>query len=362
MTTRYYSLDVFRGLTIAGMILVNTPGNGSYTYAPLLHAEWHGFTPTDWVFPSFLFIVGVAMRFSFKAYNYGLTPALRTKILRRAAIIFVLGWLIFLPVFIEDGRFRILGVLQRIALSYAAAAFLVLRLDRRYLLPLSAGILLGYWVILSVFGDYDLTTNAVRTLDLWLFGPEQLYHGDGLPFDPEGLLSTLPAIVTVLIGYRTGIALQETDDRNKLIVALVAAGLALCLVGLAWNHWFPINKKLWTSSFVLLTAGLDLLLLPVLIWLLDVKGYRRWSFFFVVFGLNSIVAYALSEVLALTLYAIPMPEANGYPQSLHSWIYWHVFQPVFGYYGGSLAWALVFVGLCWLVCYGLYRRKLFLKI
>lgn len=174
MTQRYFSLDVFRGLTIAGMILVNTPGSGDYTYAPLQHATWHGFTPTDWVFPSFLFIVGVAMRFAFARYGYQLTPALRTKILRRAAIIFALGWLIFLPVFWTEGRFRVLGVLQRIGLSYGIGAFLVLTVDRRYLGWLIAGLLLGYWLILGTFGDYDLTTNAVRKLDLWLFGPDQL--------------------------------------------------------------------------------------------------------------------------------------------------------------------------------------------
>jgi predicted acyltransferase len=362
MTNRYYSLDVFRGLTIAGMILVNTSGHGDFTYAPLRHAAWHGFTPTDWVFPSFLFIVGVAMRFSFKAYGYQLTPVLRTKILRRTAIIFALGWVIFLPIFWEDGRFRVLGVLQRIALSYAAAAFLVLKVDWKYHGWLVAGLLVGYWILLATFGDYDLTTNAVRKLDLWLFGPDQLYHGDGVPFDPEGLLSTLPAIATVLLGYRTGIALQETDDRNKLIVGLVGAGVVLCLAALAWNVVFPINKKLWTSSFVLLTAGLDLLLLPVLIWAIDVKGYRGWTAFFVVFGLNSIVAYAVSELLAMLLYAIPMREENGYPQDLHSWVYWHVFQPVFGNYAGALAWAVAFVGICWLACYALYRKKLFLKV
>lgn len=183
-----------------------------------------------------------------------------------------------------------------------------------------------------------------------------------MPFDPEGLLSTLPAVATVLLGYGTGIALQETEDRNKLVVGLVAVGLALCLAALAWNVVFPINKKLWTSSYVLLAGGLDLLLLSVLIWAIDVKNYRRWTLFFVVFGLNSIVAYALSEVLAMLLYYIPVREENGYPQSLHSWVYWHVFQPAFGHYAGSLAWAVVFVLICWIVCYGLYRRKLFLKV
>lgn len=362
---RYLSLDVFRGLTIAGMILVNTPGNGSFTYAPLQHATWHGFTPTDLVFPSFLFIVGVAMRFSFKAYDYRLTPALRNKILKRAGLIFLIGYLVHtFPYYnLNLSHLRFLGVLQRIALCYLGASFLVLWLPPRRLVFVSLGILLTYWLLLSLFGDYELTTNAVRKLDLRLFGPDHLYHGEGLAFDPEGLLSTFPALVTVVLGYLTGGAIQRTDDKDKLTVALVLWGLALVVAALVWNLVFPINKKLWTSSYVLLAAGLDLLILPVLIWAIDVKGWKgAWTLFFVVFGANSIVAYAFSEVLAILLWSVPVTEANGFGTSLYEWLYWHAFQPVFGNYPGSLAFALAFVGLCWLVCYGLYRRGVFLKV
>ncbi len=364
MNNRYLSLDVFRGLTIAGMILVNTPGNGDFTYAPLHHARWHGFTPTDLVFPSFLFIVGVAMRFSFKSFNYQLTPALRAKILKRAALIFGIGYLVHtFPYYDLDlANLRILGVLQRIALCYLAAAFLVLTVPRRYLPWLSAGVLLLYWLILWGFGDYELTTNAARRFDLWLMGPNHLYHGEGLAFDPEGWLSTLPAIVTVLLGYLTGISVQEAENRDKLIVHMVFWGVGLVLAALVWNIAFPINKKLWTSSYVLLSAGIDLLILPVLVWAIDVKNWRDWTPFFVVFGANSIVAYALSEVLAIALWRIPVTEANGFGTSLYAWLYWHVFQPVFGNYPGSLAFAIAFVGVCWLVCWVLYRRKVFLKV
>lgn len=365
MQNRYLSLDVFRGLTIAGMILVNTPGHGGFTYAPLLHARWHGFTPTDLVFPSFLFIVGVAMRFSFKTHDYQLTPTLRTKILKRAAAIFLIGYLVHtFPYYnFSLANLRFLGVLQRIALCYLGASFLVLLLPTRRLLWVSMGILLGYWLVLSLFGDYELTTNAVRRLDLWLFGPNHLYQGEGLAFDPEGLLSTFPAVVTAVLGYLTGAALQRVEDRDKLIVALVLWGIGLVVAALVWNLVFPINKKLWTSSYVLMAAGIDLLILPVLVWAIDVKGWKGgWTTFFVVFGANSIVAYALSEVFAITLWSIPVTEANGLGTSLYEWLYWHVFQPVFGNYPGSLAFALAFVGLCWLVCYGLYRRRLFLKV
>lgn len=362
---RYLSLDVFRGLTIAGMILVNTPGHGGFTYAPLLHARWHGFTPTDLVFPSFLFIVGVAMRFSFKAYDYQFTPALRAKILKRAGLIFLIGYLVHtFPYYtFRFANLRFLGVLQRIALCYLAASFLVLLLPTRRLIYVSLGILLSYWLVLSLFGDYELTTNAVRRLDLWLFGPNHLYHGEGIAFDPEGLLSTFPAIVTVVLGYLTGAALQRVGDKDKLIVALVLWGIGLVVAALVWNLVFPINKKLWTSSYVLMSAGIDLLILPVLIWVLDVKGWRQgWPLFFVVFGANSIVAYALSELLAIALWSIPVTEANGFGTSLYEWLYWHAFQPVFGNYPGSLAFALTFVGLCWLACYGLYKKEIFLKV
>ena len=364
MQHRYLSLDVFRGLTIAGMILVNTPGHGDYAYAPLRHARWHGFTPTDLVFPSFLFIVGVAMRFSFKAYGYQLSPALRLKILKRAVLIFGIGYLVHtFPYYTFDlSKLRILGVLQRIALSYAAAAFLVLTVPKRHLPGVSVALLLLYWLLLWAFGDYELTTNAVRRLDLWLMGPDHLYQGTGVAFDPEGLLSTLPSVVTVVLGYLTGVAIQETDNRDKVIVQLVLWGIALVVVSLVWNIVFPINKALWTSSFVLITVGIDLLILPVLIWLIDVKNHRNWTTFFVVFGANSILAYALSELLAITLWSIPVTEPNGYQTSAYSWSYWHLFQPVFGYYPGALIWAICFVLLCWGVCYVLYRKKIFLKV
>jgi predicted acyltransferase len=361
---RYLSLDVFRGLTIAGMILVNTPGNDAFTYAPLHHARWHGFTPTDLVFPSFLFIVGVAMRFSFKAYQYELTPTLRAKILRRTALIFGIGYLVHTFPYYDFhlAHLRVLGVLQRIALCYLGASLLALLLSRRQLLLVSAGILVGYWLLLAAFGDYELTTNAVRRFDLWLMGPNHLYHGEGLAFDPEGWLSTLPALVTVLLGYLTGQAIQQADDKDKLIVQMVLWGVVLTVAALVWNVVFPINKKLWTSPYVLLSAGIDLLILPVLIWAIDGKGWRGWTLFFVVFGANSIVAYALSEVLAVLLWHIPVTEANGFPTHLYPWLYWHIFQPVFGHYPGSLAFAVTFVLVCWVVCYGLYRRKIFLKV
>ena len=212
MKTRFLSLDILRGITLAGMILVNNAGNWQFTYAPLLHAEWNGFTPTDLVFPSFLFMVGVAMRFSFKAFNYELTPAVRNKILKRTLYLFLINYFIFYFPFTHFSfeTLRFLNVLPRIALSFCAVSFLTLQVPSKWLTWINAGILLSFWAILYFFGDaglwMDISSNAVRKLDLFLFGESHLYHGNvvngiAIAFDPEGLLSTLPAISTCLFFF-----------------------------------------------------------------------------------------------------------------------------------------------------------------
>jgi predicted acyltransferase len=221
MKSRFLSLDILRGITLAAMILVNTSGNGTFTYGPLKHAAWHGFTPTDLVFPTFLFMVGVAMRFSFKGFNYTLTPVVRTKILKRTLLLFVINYVIFYFPFIDFTftNMRFLNVLPRIALSYCAISFITLSVPSRWLTPINITFLLAYWAILAIFGDtgvaYELGTNAVRKLDLFLFGPTHLYHGNGIPFDPEGFLSTLPALSTCLFGYQVSLYLEKQRDAQN---------------------------------------------------------------------------------------------------------------------------------------------------
>ncbi|MES2798366.1 MAG: DUF5009 domain-containing protein [Bacteroidota bacterium] len=363
MKNRYLSLDIFRGITIAGMILVNTSGNGDYTYSPLKHAHWHGFTPTDLVFPSFMFIIGVAMRFSFAPFNYTLTPSLRNKILKRAAILFIVSYLIHNFPYLDFSlsHMRIPGVLQRLAIGFAATAFIVLTVQKKYLIYIAIGLLLGYWLVMFMFGNYDETTNAVLYLDRFLLGENHLYGGQGFPFDPEGTLSSIPALASTLIGYLVGIGIQESKNKTTLVMKMVAWGVALIVIALIWNMAFPINKKLWTSSFVLLCAGLDMVILAPLIWIIDIKGKTNWTYFFKVFGMNSIAAYAISELLAISIGYISLPEGSS-KTDLSSWIYWHGFQPIFGNYAGSLAFAIAFVLVCWLPLLWMYKKGIFWKI
>jgi predicted acyltransferase len=363
MKNRYLSLDIFRGITIAGMILVNTSGNGDYTYPPLKHAHWHGFTPTDLVFPSFMFIIGVAMRFSFAPFNYTLTPDLRNKILKRAFMLFLLSYLIhnFPFTHFSLSHMRILGVLQRLAIGFAATAFIVLMVKEKWFFYISVGLLLGFWLIMVLFGNFDETTNAVLKFDTWLLGANHLWNGQGFPFDPEGGLSSIPAIASTLIGYQVGMGIQKAENKTNLVYKLFAYGLVLIVIALIWNIGFPINKKLWTSSFVLLCAGIDMCILAPLIWLIDIKGKTNWTYFFKVFGMNSIAAYAISELFAIILNSISVAEGSS-KTNLFDWIYWHVFQPVFGYFNGSLAFAIAFVLVCWLPLWLMYKKGIFWKV
>jgi len=368
MKSRFLSLDILRGITLAAMILVNTSGNGTYTYGPLQHANWHGFTPTDLVFPTFLFMVGVAMRFSFKAFNYTLTPAVRTKILKRTILLFIINYIIFYFPFLDFTweNLRFLNVLPRIALSYCVISFIALRVPARWLTGINISFLLAYWAILALFGDtgvaYELGSNAVLKLDLFLFGPTHLYHGDGIPFDPEGFLSTLPALSTCLFGYQVSLFLEKQRDAQKpALTGLLAWGIGLIVLALLWNQSFPINKKLWTSSFVLLCAGIDFILIGALNWWIEVKERHFANTFFLVFGTNSILAYAISEVLTIQMSNVQIQEGSG-TISLSNWLYWHIFEPVFGKFNGSLAYAICFVLVCWSLCYVCYKRKWFLKV
>jgi len=251
MKSRYLSLDILRGITLAGMILVNTSGNGTFTYGPLKHAKWHGFTPTDLVFPTFLFMVGVAMRFSFKSFNYTLTPTLRTKIIKRTILLFLINYLIFYFPFTDFTfeKMRFLNVLPRIALSYCTVSFITLSVPSYWLTRINILILLTYWAILAFGGDtgvpYELASNAVLKVDLFLFGPSHLYHGNGIPFDPEGFLSTLPAISTCLLGYQASIFLEKQRAINKSPLAnLLVYGFLLIAIAFIWDKAFPINKKI----------------------------------------------------------------------------------------------------------------------
>jgi predicted acyltransferase len=372
---RFTSLDVFRGMTICFMIIVNTPGSGATPFAPLEHAAWHGFTPTDLVFPSFLFAVGNAMSFSLNRYIQKGTPAFLSKVLKRTALIFLLGYLMYwFPFFRLDAQghiigapianTRIMGVLQRIALCYFFASLLIYFLSARKVIIISALLLAGYWILLLLFGDpqqpYSLLGNAGLYLDKFLMGNNHLYHGEGVAFDPEGWLSTLPAIVNVVAGYFAGKFIREKGKNYEVVSKLLLWGCLFIFIALCWNMVFPINKKLWTSSFVLLTCGLDLLLIAALVYIIEIRNWNGggWTRFFLVFGRNPLFIYLLSEVLVTILYMIPVNDR----QSLYGWINQVFFQALAPGAAGSLWFALTYMLFCWGIGWWLNKKRIYIKV
>lgn len=369
---RYLALDVFRGMTICFMIIVNSPGTWDVAYGPLLHATWNGFTPTDLVFPSFLFAVGNAMAFAMPKYQQQGNSVFWTKTIKRTVIIFMLGFLMYWFPFVRESvdggielrpfsETRILGVLQRIALCYFAASVILHFGSRKTAVIFSALALLGYWVISYFFGDatdpYSLAGNAGLKLDLVLFGEKHLYHGEGIAFDPEGFLSTLPAIVNVIGGYLAGEFIRRKGNNYETVSRLLLTGALLIFLALTWNMAFPINKKLWTSSFVLLTVGLDLIILPALIFVIEMEKRKKWTDFFLVFGKNPLFIYLLSELLLITLYIIPVGD-----RVLQAVFYNDILLKIASPVNASLTFAILFMLVCWAVGYVLDKRRIYIRV
>ncbi|MEI9909971.1 MAG: DUF5009 domain-containing protein [Bacteroidota bacterium] len=370
---RFLALDVLRGMTICFMIIVNTPGNGATSYAALQHAHWNGFTPTDLVFPTFMFVVGNALSFVAKKWAGLSDGQVFWKIFKRAFIIFLLGYLMYWFPFVhwnQQGELeanpfshtRIMGVLQRIALGYFFAALMVRYLKTSTIIRLSVVFLLVYWLILLLFGDkadpYNMITNAGARLDLWLFGENHLYHGEGVAFDPEGLLSTLPAIANVTFGYAAGKWIQEKGNTYEGLAKLLLTGALLIALALLWDISFPINKKLWTGSFVLLTVGIDCVLITALLYVIGFLKISKGTYFFEVFGKNPLFIYLLSELGVTLLWFFPIGEKR---QPLYSWLYDNVFKHA-GDYFGSFLFAISVMLVCWLVGYVLDKRKMYIRV
>ena len=365
---RFLSLDVFRGMSLCVMIIVNTPGAGAHPYPILDHADWFGFTLADIVFPSFLFAVGNAMAFG------GTTTEAEfwRKTVRRTAIILALGLLTYwFPFFrLTDhgwvykpfSETRFLGVLQRIAFCYFITAIAARYLGVRGLLALSAALLLGYWGILLV-GAPDAATALSKTgnignaVDLAVVGRAHMYHADA-GFDPEGLLGTLPATVNVILGYLAGLYIRRAGANAQTVTRFLAVGTAFILAALLWSTVFPIGKKLWTSSFVLLTVGIDLIVLAGLIAWIDIAKRKFGIRFFEIFGRNPILLYAVAILLSMGMGYIQMGDAHG----VWSWFGRHVMQALAPGPLGSLLTAILYMLLCWLVALWLYRRKVLLRI
>ncbi|HEY0151296.1 MAG TPA: heparan-alpha-glucosaminide N-acetyltransferase domain-containing protein [Longimicrobium sp.] len=368
---RLQSLDVFRGITVAGMLLVNNPGTWSAIYPPLAHAEWHGWTPTDLIFPFFLFIVGVAMAFSLlPAAERGTARGeLMKKSVVRGIKLFGLGLLLAaFPFYTLDlAHLRIPGVLQRIGVAFVAASALVLFLKPRAQAWATAVLLLGYWAAMRLIpvpgygaGNLGKDGNFAAYVDRAIIGTDHMWKS-AKTWDPEGIFSTLPAIATVMLGVFAGRWLRSARPPAEKATGMFFAGNVALVAGLIWHAAFPINKNLWTSSYVVFTAGMALNFLAMCYWTVDVRGYQRWARPFLVFGVNAIAAFFLSGIMARILGLVKLP-ASPEPVALKTWIFDNAFASWLSPVNASLAFALCFV-LFWIgVMEVLYRRRIFFKV
>ncbi|MEO7660151.1 MAG: DUF5009 domain-containing protein [Pyrinomonadaceae bacterium] len=447
---RLISLDVFRGMTIAAMVLVNNPGTWAHIYDPLEHAAWHGLTPTDWIFPFFLFIVGVAIPIALgKRIAAGLTKQVYLKIISRSALIFGLGlaisaipffqfsatdapdplkmliWLamtaglLFLllrnfkiagvlialsligiagmnlagynVVPYNVGTMRIFGVLQRIAVCYLVVSLIFLHTNWKQQLGIAVALMFGYWLLMTQIAvpGCDITTiddkacNLAAYLDRTILGENHIWRG-GKVFDPEGSLSTIPAIVTTISGVLAGTWLQRKDEVRMMndesvnpdpnssfinhhsaltkVSGMFFLGVILLALGFIWNSYFPMNKSLWTSSYVLATTGLALLTLASCYWLIDIKGYQKWAKPFVIFGVNALALFVFSGIFARMIGAYKINGADGQPIAVQKWIYEKIFLGVAQPVDASLLFAISFI-LFWLfLMWLLYRRRIYIRV
>lgn len=384
------SLDVFRGLAVAGMILVTDPGTYSAVFWPLLHAQWNGWTPTDMIFPGFLFAVGVAITLSFAArIERGANRAtLARHVLFRSVAIFFIGLAINGFPDYNLHTIRIPGVLQRIALCYLAGALLYLAVNqagnrtserqRPRPIALLAGIavllLSIYWALLKLVpvpgfgsGRLDSLGNIAAYVDRFLLGTNHMWAwgltpGHGVTFDPEGLLSTLPAIASLLVGVVAGEQLRTESSKNRKALTLAGAGLVLALAGWLLHPLLPINKKLWTSTFALFSGGVSLLIFSALYTILDIKRWRWWTPPALVLGTNAILAFALSNVITTLTYRIRVNLRDGSATTLNEWVYHCCFATWLPPVYASLAYAIAIVFLNIALVYPLYRRRIFLRV
>ena len=365
-TERLTSLDAFRGITIAGMILVNNPGSWEHVYPPLKHAAWHGWTPTDLVYPFFLFIVGVAIALALgRRVGEGVAPGrLHRKIFIRSALIFAVGLLLHLVPRFDFASLRIPGVLQRIAVCYLAAALLYVHSGQKARIAWALASLAGYFLIMKFIpvpgygaGVWEYNGNLESYVDTKLLAGH-LYKPE---FDPEGILSTLPAIGTTLLGTLAGDWLRTSRRAAGKTAGLVGAGIILTAAGLALHPYFPINKQLWTSTFVLFAAGAACLVLAACYLVMDGLGFRKWAVPFQVFGTNAIAAFVGSTLLVKLLRLVKV-GSGGEKTGVLAWTYQHAFVPWAGNLNGSLAYAVSYVLLWMALMTILYRKRIFIRL
>lgn len=391
---RLLALDVFRGATVAGMLLVNNPGSWGAVYPPLLHAPWHGWTPTDLVFPFFLFIVGITTHLSLDARRArGASDGeLVRKILSRGALIFAFGlFLSAFPLFtwgaIEGNpdpsfldrvvhRFehlRIMGVLQRIAVAYVVGALLTLRTTLRQQIVVAAALLFGYWALMTLVPVPDSGTlgglllsspdgNLAAWFDRLVLGTDHLWVGGGNRWDPEGLLSSIPAAGTVVLGVFAGRWIGSARPLLERIAALFAAGCVAMTLGLMWHWVFPINKQLWTSSYALFTAGMAAAAIALCLWVIDERRITGWTRFFVVYGVNPMIAFLASGLVARLIYSMLKVRSGGETMSVQRWIYETFYASWLAPKNASLLFAISFVLLFYLFLSVLHRRRIYFRV
>ncbi|MEM9547312.1 MAG: heparan-alpha-glucosaminide N-acetyltransferase domain-containing protein [Bacteroidota bacterium] len=360
---RILSIDIFRGITIAFMIIVNSPGSWSYVYAPLLHAKWHGCTPTDLVFPFFIFAVGLSMAFSMRKIEKMTSPEWVGKIIKRTMLIFLVGFMLNWFPFYHKNVFdvRFFGVLQRIGLSYGLAALIILFVQKqRHLISIIILGLVGYTALMKLGGDFSLENNLGRKVDSFLLPAKNIYGGFGVDFDPEGLLGTIPSAMHVIIGFLVGRFLIDNKENPRAFLKPgIMLGILLMVAGyFILSSTAPINKPLWTHSYVAYTSGIACLVLSLLVYLADVLKVRKWAIPFNILGRNALFSYMLSIVIVkVLLYVIKFENGNGY-----SYLYAQVFQPLLGDYSGSLAFAISVLLTVFLGAYILFRKNILIKL
>ncbi|MGZ8509728.1 MAG: acyltransferase family protein [Chitinophagaceae bacterium] len=389
MNQRFYSLDVFRGATVCLMILVNNPGSWAHIYAPLKHAPWHGLTPTDLVFPFFLFAVGNALAFVMPRLEAGGDAIFWKKVLKRTAIIFLIGLFLNWWPFVrwEEGHLafinwvnpndpskgvRILGVLQRIALCYFFASVIIYYFKLRKAFYIGLILLLIYWVLCytgNPADPYSLKGWFGTAIDKDILGVAHLYKGEGVPFDPEGIVSTMAAVVQVIFGYVVGDYIQKKGKNYEMVTGLFIAGVAMLVTGFCWDMVFPVNKKIWTSSFTVYTSGLATVTIATMIYMIEFKNIKGGlARFFDVFGKNALFVFALSAFLPKGLALIRIPNglnAKGEMNYINpwNWLYQKVLVNIPGDPKlGSLIYALCVITFMWAICYWMDKKKIYIKV
>lgn len=380
---RLLALDFFRGLTVAAMILVNNPGSWGHIYGPLEHAEWNGCTPTDLIFPFFLWIVGVSIAFAMGSGKA--EPALHQKIIlkavRRGIVLYLLGFFLaifskLVNAFVNDTEVwnafqtvRLLGVLQRIGIVFIISSIIFIKFSPKNMLRITIAILLLYWILMCFipvpgvgFANMEKETNLAAWIDRGVLTTAHTWS-QSITWDPEGVLSTLPAIATCLFGVLVGVYIRRKDiEIATKIIWLFVVGTLCIIAGLIWDLQFPINKALWTSSYVLYAGGLATIGFALCYWLIDVQGYKRFTKFFVVYGINAITVFFLSSLVPRLLNLIIVTNHNGSKDALLVYIYKTFYAPYFSPINASLAWAISFVFGFYLLLWFMHKRNIIIKV